>query len=61
MLRFVLNVLLLRRLFSSRPAMRALLVIFLMLIVLGVVYAALIFHATTGRSQLPHVHAYSTH
>jgi len=61
MLKFVLNVLLLRRLFSSRPAMRPLLVICLMLIVLGAVYAALIFHATKERSQLPHVHTYSTH
>lgn len=61
MLKFVLNVLLLRRFLSSRPAMRAVLVIFLVLTVLGFFYAALVFHVTTERSHPPHVHAHSTH
>lgn len=58
MLRQLLNVLLLRRFLTSRPAMRTLLVAFLILSILGVIYAALVFHTATERSHIPYVHAH---
>ena len=59
MLRFILDVLLLRRFVSSRPAMRVVSVVFVVLLILGVIYAAVIFNVVGKRMDTPHVH--STH
>lgn len=61
MLRFILNVLLLRRFISSRSAKRALLWVALVFLLLGFIYAYIVFHAISERSHTPHVHAHSTH
>ena len=61
MLRFILDVLLLRRFISSRPAMRVVSVVFIVLLILGVIYAAVIFSVAEKRMDTPHVHAHSTH
>jgi len=61
MLRFILDVLLLRRFISSRPAMRIVSVVFIVLLILGVIYAAVIFNVVEKRMDTPHVPAHSTH
>ena len=61
MLRFILDVLILRRFINSRPAMRVVSVVFIMLLILGVIYAAVIFNVVETRMDTPHVHAHSTH
>ena len=61
MLRFVLDVLLLRRLVESSSVRRALLIIFALLFVVVLLYTANLFLTLNERSQTPHVHAHSTH
>ncbi len=62
MLRFVLDVLLLRKLIESKSVRIALLVFFFGALVCGFVYAYTVFHAVSERSHNPHVpHPHSTH
>jgi hypothetical protein len=61
MLRFVLDVLLLRRLVESSSVRRALLIIFALLFGVVLLYTANLFLTLNKRSQTPHVHAHSTH
>jgi len=59
-MRFILKVLLLRRFFSSRPAMRIVFVSFLALLILGIIYAALVFNAVEKRMDTSHAPTHST-
>ena len=61
MLRFVLDVLLLRKLIESRSVRIAIVVFFLGTVIAGFIYAFIVFRAVSERSQTPHVHAHSTH
>lgn len=61
MLRFVLDVLLLRKLIESKSVRIALLVFFFGALVCGFVYAYVVFKAVSERSHDPHVHTHSTH
>ena len=61
MLRFVLDVLLLRNLIQSRLARVALLVFFIGALIAGVIYAWVVFQAVTERSHLSNVPAYHSH
>ena len=61
MLRFILDVLLLRKLIESKSTRTALLVFFLGALVCGFIYAYIVFHAVSERSHDPHVHTHSTH
>ena len=61
MLRFVLDVLLLRKLIESKSVRIALLIFFLGALACGFIYAYIVFHAISERSQAPHVHTHSTH
>ena len=61
MLRFVLDVLLLRKLIESKSVRIALLIFFLGSLACGFIYAYIVFHAVSERSQTPHVHTHSTH
>jgi phage shock protein PspC (stress-responsive transcriptional regulator) len=61
MLRFVLDVLLLRNLIESR-SVRVVFVVFLLgALIAGLVYAYVFLNAANERSRAPHVHAHSTH
>ena len=60
MLRFVLDVLLLRKLIDSRSVRVALLVFFLGVTIAGFIYACVVFKAVNERSHPPHVHAHSS-
>jgi uncharacterized PurR-regulated membrane protein YhhQ (DUF165 family) len=60
MLRFVLDVLLLRKLFASRTARAAMLVGLLAALIAGLIYALVFLQAAEKRSHVPHVYAYST-
>lgn len=61
MLRFVLDVLLLRKLIESRSTRIAILIFFLGAVIAGFIYAFVVFRAVSERSQTPHVHTHSTH
>ena len=61
MLRFILDVLLLRKLIESRSTRMFLLVIFLGALIAGFIYAYVILNAVYERSQTPNVHVHSTH
>ena len=61
MLRFVLDVLLLRNLIRSRSVRIAVLTVFLGALFAGLIYACVVFNAVLERSHDPHVHAHSTH
>jgi hypothetical protein len=61
MLRFILDVLLLRKLIESRGARVAFFVFLLGALFAGFIYAFVVFKAVSERSQHPHVHAHSTH
>jgi len=61
MLRFVLDVLLLRDLVRSRAARAVLLVFFLCVLVAGVIYVGVILQALSERNNTPHVHTRSSH
>lgn len=60
MLRFVIDVLLLRNLIESRTARVFALVFFLGLLCAGFIYAYAVFGVVAERSESPHVHAHST-
>ena len=61
MLRFILDVLLLRKLFESRSTRVVLLIVFLGALIAGFIYAYVMFKAVYERSQAPNVHVHSTH
>ena len=61
MLRFVLDVLLLRNLIQSRLARVTLLVFFLGALIAGVIYAWVVFQAVSERSHPSNVPAYHSH
>jgi hypothetical protein len=61
MLRFVLDVLLLRKLIESRSARMALFVFFLGAVIAGFIYAFVVFRAVSERSNTPHVIPHSSH
>jgi hypothetical protein len=61
MLRFVLDVLLLRKLIESKSVRITLLIFFFGALACGFIYAYTVFHAVSERSQTPHVHTHSTH
>lgn len=61
MLRFILDVLLLRKLIESRSARIAILVFLLGVVIAGFIYAFVVVKAVSNRSQVPHVHANSSH
>ena len=61
MLRFVLDVLMLRKLIESRSVRVALLVFFLGALAAGFIYAYIVFNAVSERSNPPHVHTHSIH
>ena len=60
MLRFVLDVLLLRKLIESRSARTAIFIFFLGAVIAGFIYAFVVFRAVSERSHSPHVHAHSS-
>jgi hypothetical protein len=58
---YLMDVLALKRLGLARP-LRYLFLLFLAgCLVAGMIYAYVVFHAVSERSQTPHVHARSTH
>jgi hypothetical protein len=58
---YLMEVLALKRLGLARP-LRYLFLLFLAgCLVAGMIYAYVVFHAVSERSQHPHVHAHSTH
>jgi hypothetical protein len=58
---YLMDVLALKRLGLARP-LRYLFLLFLAgCLVAGMIYAYVVFHAVSERSQHPHVHAHSTH
>jgi hypothetical protein len=59
-LRFILDVLLLRRLIESRSIRRAILVAFTLLFVVVLIYTVDLFLTLPERVQAPHVHTHST-
>jgi hypothetical protein len=61
MLRFILDVLLLRKLIDSPFARFLAAVFFVGCLLAGIVYAGIVFHAVSERSSAPHVHTHSTH
>ena len=61
MLRFILDVLLLRKLIESRGARIVFLVFLLGALCAGCIYAYVVFKAVSERSEPHHVHAHSTH
>ena len=61
MLRFVLDLLLLRNLIESRSVRVAFLVFLLGALIAGLVYTYVFLNAANERSHAPHVHAHSTH
>jgi uncharacterized membrane protein len=61
MLRFILDVLLLRKLIESKSVRTALLIFFLGALACGFIYAYIVFHAVSERNQAPHVYTHSTH
>jgi hypothetical protein len=50
-----------KRLGLAKPILAIALVILLGCLVAGFIYAFIVFHAVSQRSQHPHVHAHSTH
>jgi hypothetical protein len=61
MLRFLLNVLLLRRLIESRTIRRVVLIAFALLCVVVFLYTLNLFLTLPERVNAPHVHAHSSH
>ena len=61
MLRFILDVLLLRRLIESRSVRRAVLIMFAALFVVVLLYTANLFLTLSERTSGHHVQPYSTH
>ena len=61
MLRFILDVLLLRRLFESRGARIVFFIFLLGALGAGFIYAYVVFHAVSERSEPHHVHTHRTH
>jgi hypothetical protein len=59
MLRFVLDVLLLRKLLASRTARAAMLVGLLAALIAGLIYAFVFLQVVEKRSHVPHVYACS--
>ena len=58
---YLMDILALKRLGLARP-LRYLFLLFLAgCLVAGMIYAYVVFHAVSERSQHPHVHAHSTH
>jgi hypothetical protein len=50
-----------KRLGLAKPILAIALVILLGCLVAGFIYASIVFHAVSERSQHPHVHPHSTH
>jgi hypothetical protein len=61
MLRFVLDVLLLRNLIESRSVRVLFLVFLLGALIAGLIYAYVFVNAVNERSQSPHVYSHSSH
>ncbi len=61
MLRFVLDVLLLRNLIESRSVRVVFLVFLLGALIAGLIYASVFLNAANERSHSPHVYSHSSH
>ena len=58
---YLMDVLALKKLGMARP-LRYLFLLFLVgCLIAGIIYAAVVLHAVSERSQTPHVHTHSTH
>ncbi len=58
---YLMDVLALKKLGLARPLRYLFLLFLLGCLVVGIIYAAVVFHAVSERSQHPHVHTHSTH
>ena len=58
---YLLDVLALMKLGLARPLRYLFLLFFLVCLIAGIVYAAVVFKAASERSNSPHVHSHSTH
>jgi uncharacterized membrane protein YraQ (UPF0718 family) len=61
MLRFILDVLLLRNLIESRLVRTVLVIFFIGVLIAGIIYTYVFLNAAIERSHAPHVRTYSTH
>jgi hypothetical protein len=58
---WLVDILMLRRLGLARPFRYMLIVFFFGCLLAGLIYAYLVFHAVSERSEQHHVHTHSTH
>ena len=58
---YLMDVLALKKLGLARPLRFVFLLVFLIFLIVGVIYAAVVLRAVSERSRTPHVHAHSTY
>ncbi|ADV84515.1 hypothetical protein [Terriglobus saanensis] len=58
---YLMDVLALKRLGLARPLRYLFLMFLAVCLAAGIIYAYVVFHAVSERSQTPHVHPHSTH